>query len=281
MAYEIPQQLEYKEKIMFGLTFRQLAYLFLFAPLIAWIFFKTSLSLYFKIPICVMISALAVGFIFLDLEKHLRNIYFWQKHKKIEKPEKLAKFIPVKEIKDNLIITTDRRKLAVLKITPVNFAIKPDESKEAISVSFQKFLNSLDFPIQIMMNTEKLDLKEYFRELERKVQRTERFVELFEDYKEHLESLARENDILNRNFYLIIPERTDINIQLQICQDKLNNIVLGNYRLEDKELRKLLRDFFESKSNFYPVRIENYPSYVMIISKETVHDEKEKTGKGS
>jgi hypothetical protein len=44
MAYEIPQQLEYKEKIMFGLNFKQLAYLFVFAPIVVFIAFKTSLN---------------------------------------------------------------------------------------------------------------------------------------------------------------------------------------------------------------------------------------------
>ena len=268
MTYEIPQQLEYKEKIMFDLTFKQLFYLFIFAPAIALIFFRTEWHLAVKILICTKLGALAIGFIFLNLDWHLRNWFSWYKSRRIEKPHKLAKFIPVKEIKNDLIITNDNRKLAVLKITPINFSIKPEESKGAITASFQKFLNSLDFPIQVIMNTENLDLKEYFKEVENKIQKSKKFQHLFEDYKKHLESIAKENDVMNRNFYLIIPEKSDINIQLQICQAKLSNIGLKNFRLKSSEIKNLLRNFFEAQNGFYPLRIENYSSYVKIIKEE-------------
>jgi hypothetical protein len=247
MGYEIPQQLEYKEKIMFGLNFKQLVYLFIFAPVIFIIFFKTNLHLAIKIPIMAFFAGLAIGFIFIDLDKHLKNWYYWYTSKNIELPQKLADFIPLKEIKDSLIITKDNRKLAVLKITPINFSIKPDESKQAIAVAFQKFLNSLDFQIQIIMNTERLDLQEYFSEVSKRIKNTERFNLLFEGYKKHLESITKENDVMNRVFYVIIPEKTDIDIQLQICQNKLTNIGLKSVRLTNAELTKLLRIFFISR----------------------------------
>lgn len=244
MSYEIPQQLEYKEKIMFGLTFKQLAYLFLFAPFIFYVFFKTSLHLAIKIPLMTLIAGFAIGFIFLDLDKHLRNWHSWYKTKNIELPHKLASFIPVKEIKEDLIVTHDNRKLAVIKITPLNFSIKPEDSKKAIAIGFQKFLNSLDFPIQIIMSTERLDLQEYFTEVEKKIRNSEKFGELFKGYKRHLELITKENDVMNRVFYLVIPEKADINIQLHICQAKLANIGLKNTRLNNRDLDRFLKIFF-------------------------------------
>ncbi len=59
MAYEIPQQLEYQEKIMFGLTFGQLGYLFLFGAIGLIIFFKTNLPLAAKIIIDSLLGSLA------------------------------------------------------------------------------------------------------------------------------------------------------------------------------------------------------------------------------
>ena len=162
MAYEIPQQLEYKEKIIFGLTFSQLAYLFLFVPLIIYVYFKSAMPIFFKIFFSINLGGLAIGFIFLDLSKHLKNIYIWFRSRRIQTPIQMSKFIPIKGIKDDLIITNDKKKIAVIKVEPINFAIKPDNAKEAITFSFQRFLNSLDFPVQILMITEGLDLKEYF-----------------------------------------------------------------------------------------------------------------------
>ncbi|MGV8142257.1 MAG: PrgI family protein [Candidatus Pacearchaeota archaeon] len=244
MGYEIPQQLEYQEKIMFGLNFKQLAYLFLFAPIIILVFFKTSLHLAIKIPIMTFFAGLAIGFIFLGLDKHLQNWYYWYNSKKIQLPHKFASFIPIKEVKDDLIITNDGRKLGVIKISPINFSIKPDESKQTIATAFQKFLNSLDFPVQIVMNTERLDLREYFAEVEKRIKDSQKFELLFKGYKTHLESLTKENEVMNRSFYLIIPQKTDIGIQLQICQTKLTNIGLRNVRLKTQDIEVLLRHFF-------------------------------------
>ena len=190
MSYEIPQQLEYKEKIIFNLTFKQLAYTLVFAPILIFIFFKTKLNLGFRIFLSINLSALAIGFIFLELDNHLKSWIIWIKCRKIEKPEKLAKFVLVKEIKDDLIHTIDKRKIAILKVEPLNFSIKPDGSKEAITGMFQKFINSIDFPIQILMNTESLDLEDYFTELDTKIKKNGKFEHLFEPYKKHLESVA-------------------------------------------------------------------------------------------
>jgi hypothetical protein len=247
MAYEIPQQLEYKEKIMFGLNFKQLAYLFVFAPIVVFIAFKTSLDIAIKIPLVAMFSGLAIGFIFLDLGKHLRNWRYWYKSKKIDQDFKFMKFIPIKEIGNDLILTTDNRKIAVLRVNPINFSIKPEESKQAIAIAFQKFLNSLDFPIQIIMNTEQLNLEVYFKDFKARIKDSKKFKILFEGYKKHLESLTKENEVMNRIFYVIIPEKNDISIQLRICQEKLANIGLKNNRLKDNELELLVQRFFVSR----------------------------------
>ncbi len=248
MAYEIPQQLEYKEKIMFGLNFKQLAYLFIFAPIVIFIAFKTNLNIAIKIPFITMFSGLAIGFIFLDLDKHIKNWKYWYKSKKIENYNSLIRFIPIKEIKEDLILTTDKRKIAILRINPINFSIKPEESKQAIAIAFQKFLNSIDFTIQIIMSTEQLNLEEYFRDFESKIRDNNKFKILFEGYKKHLESLTKESEVMNRVFYIVIPEKNDLNIQLKICQDKLTNIGLKNNRLKDNDLDLFLKRFFISRN---------------------------------
>jgi type IV secretory pathway VirB4 component len=265
MAYEIPQQLEYKEKIMFGLTAKQLGYAFLFALFMAIIFFKSSINFYLKIFICINLSALAVGFMFLNLGYYLKAWSVWIRNRKIEKPDKLAKFLPVQEIKDNIIFTKDKRKIAILKVEPLNFSIKPEGAKEAITAQFQKFLNGLDFPVQILMNTESLDLKDYFTELEKRVQKQGRFQELFVKYKEHLESVALQHNVLNRSFYLAIPELGDLSIQLSICQTKLDAIGLKSSRVGDEKLKELVNKFFEiQEKTKLPGKIENFPSYIKI-----------------
>jgi len=268
MTYEIPQQLAYKEKIIFNLTFKQLAYLFLFGPLMIIIFFRTHSNIYIKSFLVAFLACISAGFMFFDLDYHLKSWIGWFRLRNISDEKNILKYTNISDVKDDLIITNDNRKLAVLKIEPINFAIKPQGAQEAIIGSFQKFLNSLDFPIQIVMNTESLNLKDYLKELGRKIVSNEQFGELFSKYKEHLEKTIKQNNVLNRKFYLIIPEKHNIEIQIQLCQKKLDNIGLKSSRLSNKELTNLIAKFYNcDKDKPSLPQIENRPSFVKVNGK--------------
>lgn len=266
MAYEIPQQLEYKEKIIFGLTFKQLGWALFLLPFGILIFFKTGWSLTIRIIGIVFISALASGFMFLNFTYHIRSIVSWYRCRDIKEKDKLRAFVGVKKIANDTIITTDNRVLALLKVEPINFAIKPQGAQEAITASFQKFLNSLDFPLQIMMSTESLSLTDYFKELERKVKEQSSFKELFTKYKEHLEHTLAQDKVINRSFYLVIQQTYDLGIQIEVCQKKLETLGLKSTRVPTEMLKQLLQKFFivSAKKSFVPKRIQNFPSHLKL-----------------
>jgi hypothetical protein len=100
--YEIPQQLEYKERIVFGLTFGQLAYAFLFG-FISIIFFKLNIPLPFKIFLILIPMSLATGFMFFDLTTRIRNFVTWYKFREIKLRWILDQLFGIKEIKGDYI----------------------------------------------------------------------------------------------------------------------------------------------------------------------------------
>jgi len=100
--YEIPQQLEYKEKIVFGLTFEQLIYALVFLP-IAIIFFRMNIPLPIKVFLIFIPVSFAAGFMFFDLRSKIQDWYWWYKFRKVKGAEKLKKLFGA-EIKENLII---------------------------------------------------------------------------------------------------------------------------------------------------------------------------------
>jgi len=100
--YEIPQQLEYKEKIVFGLTFGQLIYALIFLP-IAIIFFRMNIPMPVKVFLISIPVSLAAGFMFFDLFYKIKNWYWWYKFRKINDYEKLKNIFGA-EIRENLII---------------------------------------------------------------------------------------------------------------------------------------------------------------------------------
>jgi len=281
MTYQIPQQLEYKEKIMFGLTFPQLAYALLFGS-ISLLFFNRIENLYIKIIMMLISSLFGVGFIFLNLSGFIKNYWSFLRFQKVYHGDpKLKKLIGIKNIDNDLIITSQNKKVAILKVQPINFSIKQQTEKDSIIYSFQKFLNSLDFPTQIIMNTESINLNDYLNSLESKLEE-EKFKELFAKYKEYIHDIITNNKLMNRVFYLIIPEQTNIDIQAEICITRLTSLNLRVSRLDSYSIRKLLLQCFSGRGigkelidYLSPESIQNRADY-LIINKEEEQKKKQK-----
>ena len=93
--YEIPQQLEYKEKIVFELTFGQLAYAFGFAIFILLIF-RININFYVRFILSMPFICMAIGFMFFDLGNKVKDYYFFFKYMELRikrKDTKLSLFI--------------------------------------------------------------------------------------------------------------------------------------------------------------------------------------------
>ena len=144
------------------------------------------------------------------------------------------------------------QKIAIIKAQPINFVILNEKEQESITASFQKFLNSLDFPIQILMTTTDLDLEDYFNRLGKRVKETVKktknkiYGKNLKSYKEHISEVVEENKVMNRNFYIVIKESftSNLEIQVNIIKDRLDNLNIKNSRLNDKDLKTFLINFF-------------------------------------
>jgi len=271
MTYQIPQQLQYKEKIMFGLTFKQLGYFSLFALVDVIIFKKLGLSLVGIILITIF-ALTGMMFVFFNLEKLIKEyFYFFRNRLVLKDTKKMLALLDIKEVKNNLII--NKRKIAILRVSPVNFSLKPDEDRETIIYSFQKFLNSLDFSTQILMNTETINLNDYLDAL--KGRNDKDYKELFESYKKHLHETIKSNKLMDRIFYLVVKEQTNIDIQVDVCTDRLKAMNLKVERLRDKKLVSFLKTFFSplEGEGFQPTKINNFSNYLEIVNERDLTEE--------
>jgi len=274
MSYEIPQQLEYKERVVFGLTFSQLAWAMLFGLPAMAVFFKSHANIYLKSAVVIVLCCCAIAFMFFNASRFLLDFWAWFRFRKATNgSQKLDKFIGIKDVKDSLIIT-DNSRVAVLRVEPINFAIKGEQEKESILRAFQKFLNSIDFPIQVLMTTDTLEVDSYLNSLKERVEEVTKttknklYPELFEKYSQHLKKTVAKKGIMDRNFYLIIPEVRDVEIQVEICKKKLEDLNLKVERLNDERLKLLLIKCFGSigkeKVLFQPSTVENFLDYFKV-----------------
>lgn len=246
MSYEIPQQLEYKEKIMFGLTFKQLAYAFLFFGSSLLILKLKSLSIIW-IMLAIFPSLLGIGFVFLNFDTLLKDYLFYFRSRKIlVKESQLYNFLGIKEVKENYIFNSEGKRIAILKIFPINFSIKHPDEKETVISAFQKFLNALDFPTQLLINTESIDVESYLKSVKVR-SKANPYPELLKQHEDHLREKVNDQKITNRVFYLIILEKEDITIQVELCKERLSALNLRYEQLKTENLESLLKQFIPFK----------------------------------
>lgn len=116
-------------------------------------------------------------------------------------------FVPVKEIRNGIIILKDGGYRGVLICSAINFGLKSAEEQHAIIIGFQNFLNTLDFSIQIVVNSRKMDLRPYLALLAEKEpeQKTELLRVQLREYIEFIRSFTDQTNIMTKSFYIVVP----------------------------------------------------------------------------
>jgi len=126
--------------------------------------------------------------------------------KKIIPDSSTQRYLPFSQIRDNVIIMKDSSARVVLKCSTINFLLKSIEEQDAIIMSFQRFLNSIDFPVQIMVRSSKLDIDTYLAKLNTLAlkQSNPLLQNQTYEYIEYLKKLIEVAQIMKKDFYIVI-----------------------------------------------------------------------------
>ena len=130
------------------------------------------------------------------------------KKKQTKSPDgSTQRHLPFSQIRENIIIMKDSSARMVLRCSTINFLLKSTEEQDAIIMSFQRFLNALDFPVQIMVRSSKLDIDGYLGKLKDKAvsQKNELLQNQTYEYIEYLKKLVEVAQIMKKDFYIVIP----------------------------------------------------------------------------
>ena len=115
--------------------------------------------------------------------------------------------IEIKDIQEGVIILKDDNLRAVLMTTSTNFALKSTEEQDALVMKYQSMLNSLDFPIQILVTSRQLDISSYLDLLEQK--KKEQDNELLKvqiiEYEDFVKNLIEASNIMSQTFFVVVP----------------------------------------------------------------------------
>jgi len=111
------------------------------------------------------------------------------------------------EVRDGVIIMRDGSLRMAVLCSPTNYDLKSSSEKDAIEFAYQGFLNGLHFPIQICIQSRKIDLEGYLDDLDQKLadQTNPLLAGLMEDYIFNIRDLLEQVNIMDKRFYVIVP----------------------------------------------------------------------------
>src|SRR6185436_20124878 len=116
-------------------------------------------------------------------------------------------FVPIREIRDGIVVLKDGGMRALVLASSLNFALKSSDEQNSIIYQFQNFLNSLDFSVQIFVQSKKLDIRPYIALLEEryKEQVTELMKIQTREYVEFINTFVENSNIMTKSFFIVIP----------------------------------------------------------------------------
>lgn len=115
-------------------------------------------------------------------------------------------FTEVKDIKEDIVLFERGHACLVIELSAVNFSLLSPEEQDSKIFAYASLLNSLSFPIQIVIRSKKLDISSYLRLLEVQSQKAqnEELQNKIKKYRDFVANLVKVNTILDKKFYMVI-----------------------------------------------------------------------------
>lgn len=116
-------------------------------------------------------------------------------------------FIEIEDIDNNIVMFSDGSCALIVAVAAVNFGLLSEKEQEAIIYAYAGFLNSLSFPIELLVRSQRKDIAAYLKLLEEKekTQANKMLAKSIHSYRLFIESTVKEKDVLDKKFYIIIP----------------------------------------------------------------------------
>ncbi len=116
-------------------------------------------------------------------------------------------FVPIKEVRDGIIVLKDDALRAIVLANSINLSLKSYDEQKATIMQFQNFLNTLDFPVQISVQSRRLDIRPYLLLLENRIKlQSEPLLKLqTKEYIEFIRNFTESVSIMTKSFFITVP----------------------------------------------------------------------------
>jgi len=131
-----------------------------------------------------------------------------QKNRPIVKPKASTQtFIEIEDIRDDILLLKDFSAVTVIEVGAVNFWLLSAEEQNSIIYTYAGLLNSLSFPVQILILSNKIDVSSYLDYLDDKInkQQNELIRNRMVSYQDFIKNIIKKNTVLEKRFFFVIP----------------------------------------------------------------------------
>lgn len=130
-----------------------------------------------------------------------------QARQAVKNPNSTQSTLQLSEVRDNMVVMIDGSMRAVVACKSINFDLMSERERDGVEYSYQQFLNSLNFPVQILIRSQRVDIGPYLEKLVtiRRTQDNMLLGVLMDDYINYIDILSQEANIMEKTFYVVVP----------------------------------------------------------------------------
>jgi hypothetical protein len=174
------------------------------------------------------------------------------KHNKKPPVASTQEYVDVEEVRDGVVVLKNGGMRAILLVSSLNFDLKSSEEQDAIIMQYQSFLNSLDFPTQILIHSRRFNIEPYLKLLKEKEEdQTNELLRLqIAEYRNFIKNLTEVSDIMSKFFYVIVPFAS-IEDKESGFFHKMGNLINPKQAIREK------RELFETYRNQLWQRVDH------------------------
>lgn len=174
------------------------------------------------------------------------------------------KFTEISDFADDIVILDGGNACMIIEITASNFALLSKREQDSRVYAYAGMLNSLSFPVQILIRNRRMDISSYIHELEGVIQNTknQQLAAYVEYYSAFVKEMVTVNVVLNKSFYIVIPFSSlemGVTAATQVGQKKQTQ-----KEIFITEARKIL----QNKANSLLGQLQKFASSAKILEKE-------------
>lgn len=117
------------------------------------------------------------------------------------------KFIEVSDIVDDVVFFKNGDACSVIETSSVNFFLLSQDEQNARIYGYMGLINSLSFPIQILIVSRKIDMSSYISMLGERIQQVSspRVQEHLTQYRSFIQELVSGGELLDKSLYVVVP----------------------------------------------------------------------------